>query len=78
MLGGHGLGECSRQKEQLLVIHFSQQIGTKHLSDARNQKEHPGYNDEQSTHTSVLTQSSVFKEPQVLYFLDLKRPLIVR
>lgn len=78
MPGGQGLGECSRQKEQLLVIHFSQPIGSKHLPDARNQKEHPGYNDEQSTHTSVLAQSSVLKEPRVLYFLDLKRPLVIR
>lgn len=38
MPGGQGLRECSRQKEQLLVIHFSQQIGTKHLSDTRNQR----------------------------------------
>lgn len=67
-----------RQKEQILVITFSQQIAMEYQLDVRNQREHPGCNNEQSIPLLCAQREQYVQNPHGLYFLDLKRPLIVR
>lgn len=66
---GRELGVCVRQKEQLPVIHFSQQIDTHHMSGARQSIQDTMMS---KAHTPPFSERAVCSEDHTdSYFLDL-------